>query len=148
MFDQHLALEWVSAVGGLAGFVALAYESRRSWRRRYVPDPSIRPLLEALIEDFNSISASGGHPSAWFLDLPRQQRELALASVNGSVVDDDLNVAISEARAAYLDCWSCSSPSRPANQVASQVRAAASGASAAGRAIDRINGLSRRFGHL
>lgn len=148
MFNQHLALEWVSALGGSAGFVALAYESRRSWRRRYVPDPSIRPLLEALIDDFNSIAASGGQPSSWFVDPSRQKRELALASVHGSVVDEDLNNAIAEARAAYLDCWSCSSVSKPTNQVTAQGRAARSGASAAGKAIDRINSLLRRFGHL
>jgi hypothetical protein len=141
-------LDWITALGGLAGFTALAISLLQGRRRRFVPDARLRTLLESLIEDFGEITGFGGRPSPWFLDAERRKRELALASVNGAIVDDSLNSSVGEARAAYLDCWSSSSPSQPENQARLQLEAAERGVSAAGKAIDRINALLRRYGHL
>lgn len=142
------ALAWMNAIGGLAGFTALVATIVQSSKRRYMPDPSLRPLLDAMIEDFNTIVAVGGQPSPWFNETERRRREMTLASLHGAVVDDELNAKIGAARAEYLDCFSCSSPSRPINQVERQIDAASAGRTAAGAAIDRLNLLTRKYSHF
>jgi len=73
---------------------------------------------------------------------------MTLASLHGAVVDDELNSKIGSARAEYLDCFSCSSPSRPTNQLERQMEAASAGRAAAGAAIERLNLLTRKYSHL
>jgi len=63
------ALAWVNAIGGLAGFTALVVTIVQASKRKYVPDPALRELLDAMIEDFNTIVALDGQSSPWFKSL-------------------------------------------------------------------------------
>ena len=139
---------WVGAVGGVSGFLALGGTWISGRRRRRLPDPALRPLLEALIYDYNSVIADGGELSPWFLEHGRQQRDLALASLHGAVVDDDLNDLIGDARGNYQDCFAFSAPSRTPAHAEKQLAHASAGRAAASAALERMNLLSRKFNHL
>lgn len=139
---------WVGALGGLSGFLALGGTWIAGRKRRRLPDPALRPLLEALIYDYNDLVSAGGQPTPWFLEVGRQKRDLALASLHGAVVDDDLNQLIGEARGAYQDCFAFSSPSRVPAHVDKQLEFASAGRTATSEAIERMNQLLRKHGHL
>lgn len=108
----------------------------------------MRPLLEGLIYDYNELIAAGGVPSPWFLDHGRQQRDLSLASLQGAVVDDELNSLIGEARGNYQDCFAFSSPTRSPAHVEKQLKHASTGRAAGSAAVERMNELVRKYGHL
>lgn len=139
---------WITAVGGLAGFIALAIALWQNRAKRSLPREELRGLLESLIEDFNDITASGGRPQNWFLEKERVRRELRLASLNGAIVDDGLNRLVGDCRADYLDCWSLATTTADPRRVQRQVDSANKGVATAGKALDRMNELIRKYAHL
>lgn len=91
----------------------------RSWSRALcVPTrclhapPALLPLIAAVIIYSYSILADDGQPSSWFNQDAHQQRDFALASMNGTVNDDELNRLVAQARLAYQDSFSFSSRER------------------------------------
>lgn len=141
---METALAAVSAFGGLAGFTALVISLWQTKKRRLVPDPALRSLLEELLQDFNSLIAAGGQRVPWFLDDARQSRSLQLSSLQGAIVDENLHAKVAAARTEYNDAWACASPTHAERQL----KFAAAGREAASGAIDRLNVIVYKHGHF
>ena len=141
---METALAWVSSAGGLAGFIALVVALLQTRRRRFVPDPALRGLLEALFRDFNEIVATGAAHAPWFLEDERQAQQGRLSSLQNAIVDEALHAKVAAARAEYHDCWACASSAHSERQV----KAATAGRRATEEAIERLNVLMVKHGHL
>lgn len=140
--------EWISAIGGTAGFAALLVTLVRDRRRRARPPQQLPELLQELERTFSDIVAGGGQDTSYFLDPSRQSFIGRLAMTAGTVVDDSLNAAIGAAQNNYLDCWSWApapGANAPSSMKDNQIEAARSGRSHAVKAIDRMNSLYRKY---
>jgi hypothetical protein len=96
---------WVAALGGLAGFVALGLTVQRQRRQRTLPPAELDASLLWLLEVFGDMIAGPHRDTSYFLTPERQHQQTLLATLNGRIMDDDLNSLVGDARAEYHECW-------------------------------------------
>lgn len=99
------ATDWIGALGGLSGAVALVITVWRIRRARRVPPAELRDRLLSLSEAFGDVVAAGGQESAWFLTADRRREEALLAALSIQIRDSELYGLVGEAEAHYRDAF-------------------------------------------